>query len=75
MLGIVSNGWESPLGIIRFEIVAKTHALHVVFERVRKAYLERAAASPQRFKIIDASRDQEDVWLQVETALKAGLGL
>lgn len=45
------------------------------FERVRKAYLERAAASPQRFKIIDASRDQEDVWLQVETALKAGLGL
>lgn len=45
------------------------------FERVRKAYLERAAANPQRFKIIDASRDQEDVWLQVETALKAGLGL
>jgi dTMP kinase len=45
------------------------------FERVRKAYLERAAANPQRFKIIDASRDQEEVWLQVETALKAGLGL
>lgn len=45
------------------------------FERVRKAYLERAAANPQRFKIIDASRDQEEVWSQVETALKAGLGL
>ena len=45
------------------------------FERVRKAYLERATANPQRFKIIDASRDQEQVWLQVETVLKAGLGL
>ena len=45
------------------------------FERVRKAYLERAAGDPQRFKIIDASRDQEEVWSQVETALKAGLGL
>ncbi len=45
------------------------------FERVRKAYLERAAADPQRFRIIDASRDQEQVWFQVETALKEGLGL
>ena len=45
------------------------------FERVRKAYLERAAGDPQRFKIIDASQDQEQVWLQVETVLKAGLGL
>ena len=45
------------------------------FERVRKAYLERAAANPQRFKIIDASRDQEEVWSQVVTALKAGLDL
>ena len=45
------------------------------FERVRKAYLERAAANPQRFKIIDASQDQEQVWLQIETVLKAGLGL
>jgi len=44
------------------------------FERVRKAYLERAAANPQRFKIIDASQDQEQVWLQIETILKAGLG-
>ena len=45
------------------------------FERVRKAYLERAAANPQRFKIIDASQDQEQVWLQVENLLKTGLGL
>ncbi len=45
------------------------------FERVRNAYLERAAANPQRFRIIDASQDEEQVWVQVETVLKAGLGL
>jgi dTMP kinase len=45
------------------------------FERVRGAYLERAAADPGRFKIIDASQQQEKVWQQVEAVLKAGLGL
>ena len=29
------------------------------FERVRKAYLERAAAQPDRFRIIDASQNEE----------------
>ena len=45
------------------------------FERVRAAYLERAAANPKRFRIIDASEDEESVWSQVEAVLKAELGL
>ena len=45
------------------------------FERVRDAYLERAAANPERFHVIDASRSQQQVWLQIEAVLKDGLDL
>lgn len=45
------------------------------FERVRKAYLERAAAHPHRFRIIDASKDEETVWCQVKTILQEIPGL
>jgi dTMP kinase len=41
------------------------------FERVRHAYLERATANPQRFSVIDASKNEADVWQQVESVLKA----
>jgi len=40
------------------------------FERVRNAYLERAAAHPDRFRIIDAIGDEEQVWRQVERILE-----
>lgn len=40
------------------------------FERVRAAYLERAAANPARFRIIDASQDLEQVWQQVQRTLE-----
>lgn len=44
------------------------------FERVRGAYLERAAADPQRFTVIDASGDEAQVWEQVKAILQARLG-
>jgi dTMP kinase len=43
------------------------------FERVRQAYLERAAADPRRFRIIDASLDLEQVWQQVQSSLESAM--
>jgi dTMP kinase len=40
------------------------------FERVREAYLRRAAAAPERFVVIDASGGVEQVWERVEAALQ-----
>lgn len=40
------------------------------FERVRTAYLERAAAAPQRFAVIDAAGSEEQVWQQVRRVLE-----
>ena len=45
------------------------------FERVRNAYLERAAANPRRFRVIDASLDEAAVWCQVRAVLEAELGI
>jgi dTMP kinase len=44
------------------------------FQRVRSVYLERAKAAPERFAIIDASRDEESVWAQIEECLEGRLG-
>lgn len=40
------------------------------FERVRAAYLERAADAPERFAVIDASGPVDAVWTAVEKALQ-----
>jgi dTMP kinase len=41
------------------------------FERVRNAYLDRAAADPARFRVIDATRPVADVRTELETILDA----
>ena len=41
------------------------------FERVRTHYLERAAANPARFVVIDAAPGPEAVWERIEAALQA----
>ncbi|EGF08420.1 thymidylate kinase [Neisseria bacilliformis ATCC BAA-1200] len=41
------------------------------FLRVRQAYLDRAAADPQRYRVIDSNRDKTEVRAAVETALAA----
>ena len=42
-----------------------------VFARVRRAYLDRAAAHPQRYRVIDSNRSREEVRAAVEAALQA----
>jgi dTMP kinase len=39
------------------------------FERVRKVYLARAKAAPERIKVIDASQPQDQVQSQIEQVL------
>ncbi|MBI5461064.1 MAG: dTMP kinase [Gammaproteobacteria bacterium] len=41
------------------------------FERVRQAYLERAAAAPERYRVIDASQPLAGVQAQIDRALQA----
>ena len=41
------------------------------FARVRRAYLDRAAAHPQRYRVIDSNRSREEVRAAVEAALQA----
>ncbi len=45
------------------------------FEAVRKVYLQRAAAEPSRFAIIDASPSLEKVQQQIDIMLQQRLGL
>jgi len=44
---------------------------HAFFERIREAYLERARRSPQRYRIIDATRPADEVAAAVRAALEA----
>ncbi len=44
------------------------------FKRVRQAYLARVKSSADRFEIIDASGDIDQVWSQIESVLERRLG-
>jgi len=46
----------------------------VFFERVREAYLQRAAAAPQRIAVVDASGSIDQVWALVEEILRERVG-
>jgi len=46
----------------------------VFFEQVRQAYLDRAAAAPERFVVIDAAPAFEEVWSRIRSALQERLG-
>ena len=46
----------------------------VFFTRVREAYLERALEAPERFAVIDASKEVEEVWSQIERVLQTRAG-
>ncbi len=44
------------------------------FERVRQAYLDRAALHSGRFEVIDAAPEPEQVWSQIKEVLERRLG-
>ena len=43
---------------------------HGFFERVRAAYADRAAAAPNRFAVIDALGERDQVWARVQQAVE-----
>ncbi len=43
---------------------------HAFFDKVRQAYLQRAAAEPDRFRVIDASRKLSDVQQALDSLVK-----
>lgn len=43
------------------------------FERVRSGYLQLAAQAPERYRVIDAAPDLEQVAVQIDTAINAFL--
>ena len=43
---------------------------HDFFNKVRDTYLSRAAASPERYCVIDASPSVSDVQLSIQTVLE-----
>ena len=73
--------FDVPIGVSR-ERLMRAHAdgrdldkfereAHAFFERVRAVYLERAAAEPRRFRIIDATRPPAAIHADLTEIVKA----
>jgi dTMP kinase len=62
---------KAPDDQTRFE-VAFDLAFH---RRVRAGFLALAAAEPERFRVVDATRPVDDVWAAVRLAVEDALGL
>ena len=57
---------DAPVDVGMARIADRAHdhferEQHEFFDRVRSCYLERAAAEPDRFRVVDASQPQDDV--------------
>jgi dTMP kinase len=63
-----------PLGLERISGRGKADRIEqesvAFFDRVRQAYLRRAASAPERCVVIDASVDEQAVWQQLERILQ-----
>lgn len=67
---------DAPLDVGRQRIASRAHdhferEQQPFFERVRKAYLELAAAHPNRIKVVDATRPLGDVQAQIRSFVTA----
>lgn len=72
---------DVPVELGRARIEARTggrdrieHNRGDFFERVRQTYLQRAAAQPQRYAVIDASQELDTVTARIEAELERHLG-
>ena len=73
--------FDVPLDVSRARLAKAQAAGHTLdkfeaekesfFERVRGAYLARAAAAPQRFRVVDSSRPIEDVRAELAKIIAA----
>ena len=68
----VSVGFERIAGRGKADRIEQESA--GFFERVRQAYLQRAAAHPDRFLVIDATQPQPQVWSALEAGLASRAG-
>ena len=70
---------DAPVGVGMARIADREHDHFEreqldFFERVRASYLERAAAEPDRFRLVDASQPQADVIAAITREVRSFIG-